>query len=61
MNDRNNLVNQIQDLLGGEGSAELANAVFNELRSDDRIYWDDQRGLVLRDDVDVVDVAARLS
>lgn len=60
MNDRNNIVNQIQDALGSEGSRELAERVFDELRADDRIYYDDQRGLVLRADVDVIEVAAAL-
>lgn len=60
MSDRNNIVNQIQDALGSEGSRELAERVFDELRADDRIYYDDQRGLVLRADVDVIEVAAAL-
>lgn len=60
MNDRNNIVNQIQDALGSEGSRELAERVFDELRADDRIYYADQRGLVLRADVDVIEVAAAL-
>lgn len=60
MNDRNNIVNQIQDLIGPAGSRELAERLFDELRSDERIYWDDARGLVLRDDVDLAAVAAEI-
>lgn len=57
MNDRNNIVNSIQDLLGPEGSREIAEGLFDVLRADDRIYWDDARGLVLRDDVDLAEAA----
>ena len=60
MNDRNTIINTIQDNLGADGSHELAEQVFDLLRADDRIYWDDSRGLVIRDDVSVFDVAAGL-
>lgn len=60
MNDRNNIVNTLIDHLGSDGSRELAEALFDELRADDRIYWDDSLGLVLRDDVDLIAEAAKL-
>lgn len=58
MNDRNDIVGQIQSLLGSEGSRELAEQIFDVLRADDRIYYTDLHGLVLRDDVDLIAVAA---
>lgn len=60
MNSRNDIINQIQDLLGSEGSREIAEQVFDALRADDRIAYDDERGLFIRDGVDLVDVAAEL-
>ena len=60
MQDRNNIVNQIQDGLGAEGSRELAEQVFDVLRADGSIYYTDADGLVLRDDVDLIAVAADL-
>lgn len=60
MSDRNDIINQIQDLLGSEGSREIAEQVFESLRSDERIAYDDDRGLFIRDGVDLVDVAAEL-
>lgn len=61
MNDRNTIVNQIQDGLGDGGSRELAERIFAVLRSDDRIYYTDARGLVLRDEVDLIAVAAEMA
>ena len=57
MNDRNNVINQIQDGLGSEGSRELAEKIFDALRADGTIYWDDYQGLVLPADVDLIAAA----
>lgn len=55
--DRNRMISYLQDLLGSEGSREIAASLFDVLRADDRIYWNNQGGLVLRDDVDPAEVA----
>jgi hypothetical protein len=65
MHDRNDIINQIQDALGAEGSRELAEQIYDELRADDRIYFNDsagldRQGLVIRDGVDLVAVAAQV-
>ena len=60
MNDRNNVINQIQDGLGSEGSRELAERVFDVLRADNRISYDHAVGLVLDPGVDLIAVAAEL-
>jgi hypothetical protein len=60
MNDRNDLINTLQDLLGPEGSRELAEQVFDVLRADDRIAYTDLHGLVLAEGVDVAAVAAEI-
>lgn len=60
MNDRNAMINALQDLIGSEGSRELAEQVFDVLRGDGRISYNDQHGLVLADDVDVIAVAAEI-
>lgn len=59
MNDRNNIISQIQDALGSEGSRELAERVFDILRADDRIVYDDIVGLQIVENVDLIDVAAQ--
>lgn len=61
MADRNDIINQIQGMLGSEGSREIADHVFDVLRSDDRIAYDDIRGLFIREGVDLIGVAAELS
>lgn len=61
MNDRNAIINTILDLVGPECDRDLAERIFEELRHDDRIYYTDADGLVLRDDVDLVEVALSLS
>lgn len=61
MNNRNDIVNQIMDGLASEGDIELAEQMFDAMRADDRIYWDgDYRGLVIRDDVDIIAVAEEI-
>lgn len=57
MNDRNNVINQIENALGPEGSRELAEKIYDHLRDDDVITYDDLHGLVLPDDVDLVAIA----
>ena len=61
MQDRNNIVNTLMDMLGPDGSRELAEALFDELRADGRIYWDDARGLVISNDIDLIAEAAKLA
>ena len=58
MNDRNDIINQILDALGAEGSRELAEQIFDLLRVDGRISYDDRRGLIIDDDVDLIGEAA---
>ncbi|BEV15161.1 hypothetical protein HBDW_19490 [Herbaspirillum sp. DW155] len=61
MNTKTNIVNQIRDLLGGEGSLELAEKMFDAMRADDRIYYaGDYEGLVIREDVDLIAVAVEV-
>lgn len=58
MNDKNGIINEIQDLLGSDGSRELAEKMFDVMRADDRVYYaGDYEGLVLREDVDLIEVA----
>lgn len=62
MNTRDDIINQIENALDSDGSPELAEAVFDILRADDRIYYDSlSQGLILRHDVDVFEVAAQVS
>lgn len=51
------LITRIQEHLGTVCDRDLAERIYTELRADDRIYWDNVRGLVLRDDVDLFAVA----
>jgi len=60
MQDRRNIVNTIEDALGREGSKELAERLFDLLRADGRISYDDYHGLVLADDVDLLEEAVKL-
>lgn len=59
-NDKNNVINQIQDGLGSEGSRELAEQMFAAMRVDGRIIYDDLRGLQIRDGVDLIEVAVEV-
>lgn len=62
MYTRKNIVNQIQTALGASGSTDLAEKIFDTLRADDRVYYDPYaKGLLLRDDVDLLAVAAEVS
>ena len=56
--DKNIIINEIENLLGSEGTRELAERVFADLRADNRISYDDPHGLVLDPAVDLVAVAA---
>jgi hypothetical protein len=60
MNDRKNLLDQLADLLGDGADDEIVDRVYETLRADDRIYYDDLHGLTLRDDVDVMAVAEQI-
>lgn len=62
--DRNDIVNQIIDYTGTD--REHAERIFDELRADDRIYFDgsvslDRQGLVIRDGVDLMAAAAEVA
>lgn len=62
-NDRNGIINQIIDFTGTE--RDHAERIYEELRADDRIYFDDsvgldRQGLVIREDVDLMAVAAEI-
>lgn len=57
MNDKNSVINRIQDLLGSEGSRELAEAIFDLARDDGTIYWTSE-GLVMSPDIDLDALAA---
>lgn len=63
--DRNGIVNQIMDALGSECERELAERMFDSMRADGWIYYDDtvgldRQGLKIRDDVDLLAVAAEI-
>lgn len=61
MNDRNNVINQIQDGLGSEGSRELATRIYDHLRANGQITYNDRDGLVLDPRVDLIAVAEALA
>jgi len=62
MQDKNGIINQIQDALGPEGSRELADKMFDAMRADDRVYYaSDYEGLRLREGVDLIAVAIEVS
>ncbi len=61
MNDRNNVVNEIENMLGRDGSKELAEKMFDAMRSDGRIYWDDYTGLTIKEGVDLFSVLEEVS
>lgn len=61
MKDKASIISEISDYLGSEGSWELAEEVYEELRSDDRIYYaSDYEGLKIREDVDLIGVAGEI-
>lgn len=53
MNDRIAIVNQIEDVLGDEGSRELADAIYDRLRARNAIRYDSRQGLLLNPAVDL--------
>ncbi|MPQ69472.1 hypothetical protein [Pseudomonas sp. MWU12-2323] len=63
INDRNGIINQILD--GTNTDREHAERIYEVLRTDNRIYFDetvglDRQGLVIRADVDLLAVAAEI-
>lgn len=60
MCDRNDVIYQIEDLLGSEGDHDLAVRVYERLRADDRVYFDDAEGLTLAEGVDLIAVAGEV-
>jgi hypothetical protein len=61
--DRNGIINQIIDYT--KTDREHAEQIYEHLRADNRIYFDDsvgldRQGLVIRDDVDLLAVAAEV-
>ena len=44
MRDRNGMVNEIEDSLGSEGTREMAEKIFDLLRADGRIIFDEHDG-----------------
>lgn len=62
-NDRNGIINLIIDATGTD--RDHAKRIYEQLRADDRIYFNDsvgldRQGLVIRDDVDLMAVAAEI-
>lgn len=62
-NDRNGIINLIIDATGTD--RDNAERIYEQLRADDRIYFNDsvgldRQGLVIRDDVDLMAVAAEI-
>ncbi|GEM_PF-4068945 len=60
-NDRYGIINQIIDATNTD--RDHAERIYEELRADDRIFFDDsvgldRQGLVIREDVDLLAVAA---
>jgi len=60
MNAKYDFINWIEAELGDGGSKDLAEKVFDRLRSDDRIYYTDAGGLKLRDNVSLYSVAVEI-
>lgn len=56
MNSRHDIVNQIMDLTNCD--RDTASITFDVLRRDERIHYTDDRGLVLADDIDLLNVIA---
>ena len=44
MRDRNEMITEIEDSLGSEGTRELAEKIFDLLRADRRIIFDEHDG-----------------
>lgn len=58
MNTRNDIVNQLQDLIGDGGSREVAEAVYDILNERGDIEYTDAQGLELFVPDDLMDLAA---
>ena len=61
--DRNGIINQIIDATGTD--RDHAERIYEELRADDRIHFDDsvgldRQGLVIREGVDLLAVATEI-
>jgi len=59
MSDFGNMVGRIWNALGEDASYEDARRLYWALRADNVIQWDDRRGLVLDDGVDLLAAYAR--
>jgi len=60
MNDRDSVIECIDDLLGNTGSRRLAERVFEQLHSDGDIAYHDHEGFVLPDDINLIFAAGEL-
>lgn len=56
MNDKNNIINQIMDLTGNQVDWGTAERMFDVMRADGRIVWDDYNGLTICENVDLFTV-----
>jgi hypothetical protein len=50
MTNRNDMIRQIEEMLGGEGSPEMAEAMFNQLKAAGDVTFDAARGFVMNGD-----------
>lgn len=60
MNYREDIIGQINDALGSEGSRELATAVYDRLQADWLIGYDARCGLYIEEGVDLIAVATEV-
>lgn len=60
MMDKRGLICEIENALGSEGSRDLAERVYDELRWRDLISYDSLYGLVVADGVDLMKIVADL-
>lgn len=49
MRDKNGMINEIEMLLGSEGSREIAERIFAHLRNDGRITFDGNTGFIMQE------------
>jgi hypothetical protein len=54
MNTRDDMIREITEGLGNEATREEGAVVFDWLRANGHIQWDDRAGFVMDDDIDVV-------
>jgi hypothetical protein len=60
METKNDIINQIQDLLGSGGDREAAEKVYDQLREEGRIHYTAGGGLEMDKDVDLIATAAKV-